>query len=65
VALRKNPRTKEKSSKGKSIVKLAQDLIAKKWGVIPDDKALDNMTLQQYLNLYKEPLDESSTQAIL
>jgi hypothetical protein len=43
VALRKTPRIKEKSSTGKYIVRLAQDLMQRSGGggVIPDDKALD------------------------
>jgi hypothetical protein len=46
VSLRKSPRLKGKNSKGKFIVMLAQDLIAKKYGVISDNEALDSMTLQ-------------------
>jgi hypothetical protein len=54
-----------KNSIGKCIVRLAQDLIAKKCGVILEDESLDNMTLLQYLNMYKEPLAESSMLTIL
>jgi hypothetical protein len=43
-----------KNSKGKSILKLAQDLVARKYGIVPEEKTLDNMTLQQYLDMYKE-----------
>jgi hypothetical protein len=62
---RKSPRVSAKNSKGKSILRLAQDLVAKKCGVIQEDKVLDNMALQQYMDMYKAPLTDSSMQAIL
>jgi hypothetical protein len=54
-----------KNPKGKSILKLAQDLVAKKCGIIQDDEVSDSKILQQYLDMYKEPLTEHSMQAIL
>jgi hypothetical protein len=36
-----------------------------KCGITQDDEPLDNMTLQQYLNMYKEPLAEKFMEAIL
>jgi hypothetical protein len=62
---RKSPRFKEKNSQGKSILKLAQDLIAKKWGILGEAESLEQMTLQQYIDMYKEPLPENSMEAIL
>jgi hypothetical protein len=35
-----------KATLGKSILKLAQELVAKKCGIIKDDKALEKLTLQ-------------------
>jgi hypothetical protein len=45
---RKSPRLKGKINNGKTVVKLAQDLIAKKCGISNTEELLDNMTLQQY-----------------
>jgi hypothetical protein len=39
--------------------------VAKKCGIIQEDKVLDSMTLQQYMGMYKNLLTESSMQAIL
>jgi hypothetical protein len=62
---RKIPRLSAKSSKGKYVLKLAQDLIAKKCGIVQDEDSLEETTLQQYLDMYKKPLPNSSMQAIL
>jgi hypothetical protein len=62
--VRKSPRLKEKNSGGKAIMKLAQDLVAKKCGILKKDEELDNMTLQQYLNVYKQPLTDQAMEAI-
>jgi ABC-type transport system involved in cytochrome bd biosynthesis fused ATPase/permease subunit len=56
---------KKKSSGGKSKVKLAQELVDKKCGVIQEEDHLEAMTLQEYLDLYKEPLTDKSMEAIL
>jgi hypothetical protein len=61
---RQSPRLKEKSAKGKPILKMAQELVAKKCGFLKDEKELDNMTLQNYLNMYKQPLSEESIAAM-
>jgi hypothetical protein len=53
---RKSPRLKEKNNGGKTIVKLAQDLIAKKCGIIKEDETLD---------MYKKPLTEQTMDAII
>jgi hypothetical protein len=58
-------RLKKKNTNGKTIIHLAQNLVAKKCGLIQEDEALDKMTLQSYLDLYMQPLSEESNQAIL
>jgi hypothetical protein len=40
-------------------------LVAKKCRVLQQEETLEDMTLQQYLNLYKQPLLEDSMQAIV
>jgi hypothetical protein len=62
---RKRPRIQKKISEGKTMVKLAQDLIAKKYGIIQEKGSLEEMTLQQYLDMYKQPLSDQSMEAIL
>lgn len=62
---RKSPRLKERLAKGKTVVKMAQELVAKKCGILPQEKEMDSITLQQYLDVYKEPLTKESTEAIL
>jgi hypothetical protein len=44
---------------------LAQEIVAKKCGIIKERDPLDNLTQQQYLNLYKQPLTNQSMEAIL
>jgi hypothetical protein len=39
---------------------MAQELVAKKCGFLKDEEELDNMTLQNYLDMYKQPLSEES-----
>jgi hypothetical protein len=39
---------KNKTKKGKTIIKQAQELVAKKCGIVQEDKEMDSMTLQQY-----------------
>jgi hypothetical protein len=65
LAQRKSPRLKEKNKEGKSTTKLAHDLIVKKCGIINEDDTKDDLTLQQYLDLYKKPLSEPEMEAIL
>jgi hypothetical protein len=62
---RQSPRLKAKKTKDKSILRLAQDLVAKKCGILQEDESLDNMTLNQYLEMYRKPLNEDSMQAII
>jgi hypothetical protein len=62
---RKSPMLKGNNREGKTITMLAQDLIAKKCGVISEEGTLEYLTLQQYLDLYKKPLSEPEMEAIL
>jgi hypothetical protein len=61
---RQSPWLKGKTSSGKTVVRMAQDLIAKKWGITPPYKSLDDITLKQYLEVYKKPLSESAMNAV-
>jgi hypothetical protein len=56
---------KNKAKKGKTIIKQAQELVAKKCGIVEEDKEMDSMTLQQYLDMYKQPLLNESMEAIV
>jgi hypothetical protein len=53
VNQRRSPRLKGKFGKGKTIIKMAHEWIAKKWGILDEGQAIDNMTLQHYLDIYK------------
>jgi flagellar hook-length control protein FliK len=61
---RESPRLKEKGTKGKPIIKVAQELVARKCGIIQEKQELDSMTLQKYLDMYKKPLSDDSMEAI-
>jgi hypothetical protein len=43
---------------------MAQEMLAKKWEVLEDDKDLDDVTLQQYFDIYIKPLSQSAIHAI-
>lgn len=43
---------------------MAQELVARKCGILEEKQELDNMTLQKYLDLYKQPISEDSMEAI-
>jgi hypothetical protein len=51
---RRNRRRKSKSKQHKPVMKLGQDLLAKKWGILQVDGALEEMSLQQYFNVFKK-----------
>jgi hypothetical protein len=53
---RKSSTLRANNSKGKSILNLAKDLVAKKCDFLLDVESLDDMTLQQYINMYKQLL---------
>lgn len=62
--LRESPRLKAKLNKGKSVTLMAQEIIAKKCGILDEAHQLDTMTLQQYINMYKQPMTEDRMKAI-
>jgi hypothetical protein len=62
---RKSARQQAKNSAGKTMIKRAHELIAKNCGFLEEGKELDNMALQQYLNMYKNPLSEETMEAII
>jgi hypothetical protein len=41
-------------------IKLAQELLAKKWDIVDVDKEPEDITLQQYMDLYRKPLSHST-----
>jgi hypothetical protein len=53
-----SPRFKNSSRKQKSAVKMAQEVLAKKWGILNIDNELEEITLQQYMNIYRKPLSQ-------
>jgi hypothetical protein len=61
---RSSPRLQGKLSKGKSVIKMAQELVATKSGIIDQNQDLDNVPLQQYINLYKHPSTEDTIETI-
>jgi hypothetical protein len=65
VTTRKSPKIKKKGSNGKTVIKLAHDLVAKKCGIMKEDEALDDMTRNQYLEMYKKPITKDSMAAII
>jgi hypothetical protein len=46
-------------------VQLAQEMLAKKWGILSEDKDLEETTLQQYVDLYRKPLSQSAMAAVI
>lgn len=60
---RRSPRLKS-NEKQKPAIKLAQELLAKKWGILQPEQDLEERTLQQYLDTYKTPLDDNKMEAI-
>lgn len=61
---RSSPRLMGKTKKQTSAVKLAQQVLAKKWGILEEDKELESCTLQKYLDIYKRPLSEPAIEAV-
>jgi hypothetical protein len=64
LTARRSSRLKEKKTSGRAITSLAQDLLAKKFGLLKDEEKMEKMTLQPYPDLYKQPLSEQSMEAI-
>jgi hypothetical protein len=39
-------------------------MLAKKWGILEEEKGLEDITLQQYVDMYRKPLSQSAMMAI-
>jgi hypothetical protein len=50
--------------KRKPAVQLAQELLAKKWGILDVEKEMESLTLRQYLDIYRKPLSQTAMEAI-
>lgn len=61
---RSSPRLQGKPKKQISVVKMAQKVLAKKWGVLEEDEELENDKIKKYLHIYKKPLSEPEMEAI-
>lgn len=64
VPTRSSPRLKNKMKKPKPAIKMAQEVLARKWGMLKNEEEMDNLTLQQYLDIYRKPLSCSAMAAI-
>jgi hypothetical protein len=62
---RHSPRLQAQKTKNTPIIKRAQELITRKCGIIKEGEDLENCTLQNYLDLYKQPLLNESLEAIM
>jgi hypothetical protein len=50
--------------KKKPAIKLARELLAKKWGILDADKEMEELTLQQYIDLYRKPISQLAIAAV-
>jgi hypothetical protein len=64
MATRCSPRIQSKIKKHKPALKLAQEVLAKKWGIVDVDKELEELTLKQYLDIYRKPLSQQALAAV-
>jgi hypothetical protein len=65
LATRSSPRFRNNLKKRKPIVQLAQEMLTKKWGILSEDKDLEEITLQHYVDLYRKPLSQSAMAAVI
>jgi hypothetical protein len=63
-ATRSSLRLKSINKKPKSIVKLAHDVLAKKWGILNVEEEMEDLTLQQHIDIYKKPLSQPAMAAV-
>jgi hypothetical protein len=63
-ATRCSPKIKRNIKKHKPAVKLAQEVLAKKWGILDVDKEMEELTLQQYIDLYRRSLSQHAIAAV-
>jgi hypothetical protein len=59
-----SPRIQNKMKKCKSSIKLAQKVLARKWAILDVDKELEELTLQQYINIYIKTLPQPAIMAV-
>lgn len=66
VTTRSRARLKSIGRKQNSAIKMAQEVLAKNWGVmkLKTHQKLEIITMQQYLETYKKPLTEPTMEAI-
>jgi hypothetical protein len=60
---RRSPRIQSKIKK-KPAIKLAQEVLAKKWGILDVEKEIEELTLQQYMDIYKRLLSQPAILAV-
>lgn len=63
-ATRSSPRLKNRNKQNKPVIAMAQEILAKKWGIMEHSQALDELTLKQYIDIYKKPLSVEAMAAI-
>jgi hypothetical protein len=59
-----SPRIKQNNKKRKTTIKMAQEVLAKKWGILEVEEELEDITLQKYIDIYRKPLSQPSLMAI-
>jgi hypothetical protein len=62
--VRSSTRISGSIKKRKPSIKMAQEVLAKKWGVLDMEKDMEDLTLQQYINIYKKPFSQQSMAAV-
>jgi hypothetical protein len=65
LATRSSPRFKNNTKKRKPAIQLAQEMLAKKWGILDVEKEMEDLTLQQYINIYRKPLPQAAIMAVI
>jgi hypothetical protein len=64
LAIRRSPSIQKTMKKHKPAIKLAQEILAMKWGIVDVDKEIKDLTLQQYLDIYRKTLSQPAIMAI-
>jgi hypothetical protein len=59
-----SPRIKNCNKKRKPAIKLAQEVLAKKWGILNVEEEMEELILQQYIDIYRKPLSQSAMAAV-
>jgi hypothetical protein len=63
-ATRSSPRFKNNAKKRKPAIQLAQEMLAKKWAILDVEKEMEDLTLQQYINIYRKSLSQATIMAV-